>query len=473
MGCGATTPLIMDHHLRMGGKPTEDADSTLSRKVNSAKRTGVLTLKGGIGGKTRGRFAAANPGADSIPPAPGESLASRRLSAAGGPKQNSSRGGSSSSSSRTATPATPATPASSNVAPTESLPPGVAPADDTGRAIGATDAGTSGDGDGKDGKEGTAITGPDDNDDDERRRRRHKKKAKRKKKKKKKKRRKRKKKKEKERRRSQVEQQTVLGRHEDYMVDSNNNSGGNSSSSSSSSSNSGSSDGHSSDSPVQALPAPPPDPRLRELPKTVYTVANLRTLDVSENLLGFIGDDISLLASLRTLHAQSNRIARLPSSLGDCAALQTLCLQDNVIGPDIAALPRHLRHLTLSRNRLRVFPTGLITAPCSRLETLDLADNQIQILPFTMGFLRSLKTLDLDGNRLYRLDASIGDMGSLSSLSLRRNALTAAEGSIPRAVWMNAGNALVVIELEGNPGLTRRALLDMDGVELFLEVCVH
>lgn len=97
------------------------------------------------------------------------------------------------------------------------------------------------------------------------------------------------------------------------------------------------------------------------IPNGLFAIANLKFLDLSNNLLGtskqvgsYLSEGIGAAQALVEFHASGNSLTSLPESIGE--------------------LPN--------------------------LEILDLKDNKIQSLPQKFGCLSKLLKLNLDGNQL-------------------------------------------------------------------------
>ena len=225
--------------------------------------------------------------------------------------------------------------------------------------------------------------------------------------------------------------------------------------------------------------------RMRELPAVVFTLHSLRTLDVSDNDIGpsfAAASKLTLLSNLKTLTMRNNRLAgSFPMAIAHCAALQTLSLEGNRIR-HLPAVPRSLRRLFLGGNELVAFPACLASVggvggggdddgggrdgdqyPAS-LEEVDLRNNAISgALPRTLGRLRRLRILKLDGNLISAVNESVHDMRSLKTLTLSRNALPGTSESLPEAMF--SAPSLTHLDLSGNgpTGLTRSTFLALPG----------
>mmetsp|Transcript_25309 Transcript_25309/g.76774 ORF Transcript_25309/g.76774 Transcript_25309/m.76774 type:complete len:726 (-) Transcript_25309:253-2430(-) len=88
-----------------------------------------------------------------------------------------------------------------------------------------------------------------------------------------------------------------------------------------------------------------------------------------------------------------------------------------------------LRQLRLSRNALDTLPPELFTAASGLIE-LCAADNELGVLPDSLGEARALEVLGLASNQLTALPASLGELAALRTLRLSDNALTELPAAI-------------------------------------------
>nr|WP_309475663.1 DUF6543 domain-containing protein [Pseudomonas sp. B21-032] len=130
----------------------------------------------------------------------------------------------------------------------------------------------------------------------------------------------------------------------------------------------------------------------------------LRYLDLSGNELALIPPAIENRLSLQNLRLSNNRIvldARDAARIGDLLNLDSLHLEGNPLGipPDVSRLPQ-LRILTLNNTEITRVPESLHDR--SRLEWVDLSDNQISQLPehFLEEPRSFLRMIELEGNAL-------------------------------------------------------------------------
>ena len=79
---------------------------------------------------------------------------------------------------------------------------------------------------------------------------------------------------------------------------------------------------------------------LTEIPNDVFTLANLESLDISENSIRTL-DKISTLQNLKNLYVRNNKISALPESILELTQLENLKLDGNpvaVMNTDLAVI---------------------------------------------------------------------------------------------------------------------------------------
>lgn len=74
--------------------------------------------------------------------------------------------------------------------------------------------------------------------------------------------------------------------------------------------------------------------QLRRLPDSIFSLASLKVLDVSSNLITVMSPKVSLLRQLRWLDIADNRLEGLPSSIGYLDCLDSLTSEYFVYLPD-------------------------------------------------------------------------------------------------------------------------------------------
>lgn len=173
--------------------------------------------------------------------------------------------------------------------------------------------------------------------------------------------------------------------------------------------------------------------KLRAVPSAIRSLSNLRSLDLSYNLITDINNSsyqgieqlyglnlesnrignltkgvFSELPSLRILNLSKNRIVKIDqTTFEDVPDLHALRLDSNFIGDINGLFPnlRDLLMLNISVNRITWFDYALIPIG---LQWLDIHGNQIESLGnyFELEAVLKLRTLDVSSNKLTEIDSN-------------------------------------------------------------------
>ena len=153
---------------------------------------------------------------------------------------------------------------------------------------------------------------------------------------------------------------------------------------------------------------------LTAVPEKVWAIANLRTLDLSENKLPAENlKKLGGLSKLKTLAIDSNKLSSLPAELCTLNDLQSL---------------------SAAKNSLTALPDAL--GALGKLKTLNLSHNSLSSLPESMCAMVSLQTLDCSANKLQALPAGFGHLAALPTADTLAD-LVDADGGV--LVWFVAG----------------------------------
>lgn len=139
---------------------------------------------------------------------------------------------------------------------------------------------------------------------------------------------------------------------------------------------------------------------LMEFPREIYDLADsLEILNLSGNRLSTLPDDLSRLKRLKVIFLSQNRFLSLPPVLGECGALTMIGFKSNQISEVIgAALPRHLRWLILTDNRIARLPAELGSR--TPLQKVMLSGNRLESLPESMAACENLELIRISANHL-------------------------------------------------------------------------
>uniref|UniRef100_A0A3B4BL01 Leucine-rich repeat protein SHOC-2 n=1 Tax=Periophthalmus magnuspinnatus TaxID=409849 RepID=A0A3B4BL01_9GOBI len=160
---------------------------------------------------------------------------------------------------------------------------------------------------------------------------------------------------------------------------------------------------------------------LQELPCSLGDLRHLQKLSLEHNQLGSLPDSVGRLSCLRLLDCNNNQLTTLPSSLAQMTSLEQLFLRQNrltlvpplpsdslkelyladnqisTLGSEQMSGLSVLSSLELRGNKISTLPEGALPSTLTRL---DLSNNDIGILPPTLGLLPNLTVLLLEGNPL-------------------------------------------------------------------------
>lgn len=173
------------------------------------------------------------------------------------------------------------------------------------------------------------------------------------------------------------------------------------------------------------------DKGLTAVPEKVFTIENLRTLDLSQNKLIKLPNHINTLLKLKTLSLDKNKLDALPNTLCQLKELQSLSVSNNTLTalPDAIGALGKLKTLVVSHNALNALPESCCAL--RSLTALDASSNKLSALPAGLGALESLVQADLSNNRIGALPSGLDGLKRIKDLDLRRNAPLVVHGSVP------------------------------------------
>lgn len=142
---------------------------------------------------------------------------------------------------------------------------------------------------------------------------------------------------------------------------------------------------------------------LRQFPTEIYDLAEtLEVLNLSGNNLSTLPNDLTRLTKLKVIFCSENQFTHVPEILGQCPELSMVGFKSNKISTLAAeALPSKLRWLILTDNQLDLLPASL--GQCSSLQKLMLAGNKLTQLPDEMAACENLELLRISANRFESL----------------------------------------------------------------------
>uniref|UniRef100_A0A8C3TQP9 Leucine rich repeat containing 40 n=1 Tax=Catharus ustulatus TaxID=91951 RepID=A0A8C3TQP9_CATUS len=147
----------------------------------------------------------------------------------------------------------------------------------------------------------------------------------------------------------------------------------------------------------------------------------LRQLDCTKNYLETVPPKLASMASLEQLYLRKNKLRSLPE-FPSCKLLKELHAGENQIEMLNAENLKQLSSLCvleLRDNKIKAVPEEITLL--QKLERLDLANNDISRLPYTLGNLPQLKFLALEGNPLRTIRRDLLQKGTQELLKYLRS----------------------------------------------------
>jgi len=179
-----------------------------------------------------------------------------------------------------------------------------------------------------------------------------------------------------------------------------------------------------------------------DVPLRIQTAANNKQpkLSLSNCWLKIIPVEVFSLLELRDLDLSANHLKKVSKSIGQLV---------------------HLKRLRLNHNQLTTLPKELYNLP--RLTTLYLNNNNFKIVPKEISKLTTLKLLDLSFNQITDISpqTSINQMNNLVELRLRYNQLSSLPSNMLEATHLQ------VLWLEGNRLPLNKSVLKKSPSEIF------
>ncbi|XP_052802805.1 malignant fibrous histiocytoma-amplified sequence 1 homolog isoform X2 [Mya arenaria] len=199
------------------------------------------------------------------------------------------------------------------------------------------------------------------------------------------------------------------------------------------------------------------------IPPAIWTMTQLRILDISRNKINILSPDIGELVNLQKLNLQQTNITTLPPEIAYCQELEEILLWGNVIESLPETLPEMLKLRTLAINyrsfcaqvdsfqeseellrkgKLTSEHIPLVVFELATLEVLDLENTKINTIPELSTF--SLKEFYLCKNFLSKVPPSLFNLNHLTILDMSNNLLQQLPEEISRVT------SLVVLRLANN-----------------------
>uniref|UniRef100_A0A8C5X0S9 Leucine-rich repeat-containing protein 40 n=1 Tax=Malurus cyaneus samueli TaxID=2593467 RepID=A0A8C5X0S9_9PASS len=161
--------------------------------------------------------------------------------------------------------------------------------------------------------------------------------------------------------------------------------------------------------------------QLKELPADLSAMKSLRQLDCTKNYLETVPSKLATMASLEQLYLRKNKLRSLPE-FPSCKLLKELHAGENqieILNAENLKQLSSLCVLELRDNKIKTVPEEITVL--QKLERLDLANNDISRLPYTLGNLPQLKFLALEGNPLRTIRRDLLQKGTQELLKYLRS----------------------------------------------------
>ena len=137
-------------------------------------------------------------------------------------------------------------------------------------------------------------------------------------------------------------------------------------------------------------------------------------------------------------------------------------------------LPSSLKQIKMDDNYLSNIPPSILSKSLTKLEKLDLSNNQLASIPGDISYLVALIELNVDDNVIVSLPTEIGTLKHLKQLSLRNNHITVVSTTFsdknpqPLPSTLFTDTPLIDLNLHGNP-MTSTQLNQFEGYDAFLK----
>lgn len=201
---------------------------------------------------------------------------------------------------------------------------------------------------------------------------------------------------------------------------------------------------------------------LTDFPKEIYTLADtLKRLDLSNNQLSSLPDDFAKLKNLEILFISNNLFTEVPKVLAGCPQLSMIGFRNNQIQTLAEnVLPLSTRWLILTDNELELLPESM--GDLTLLQKCMLSGNKLTSLPKTLTKCRNLELLRIAVNNLDALPSSILALPKLSWLAYSGNPFCAKHPSCDTPLKELNWDSLEIKEIlgEGASGLIFKAVYE-------------
>lgn len=198
------------------------------------------------------------------------------------------------------------------------------------------------------------------------------------------------------------------------------------------------------------------------------SLTELKSLNLDTNNL-YAGslDPLAKLTKLQSLSVAGNKLGRTPP-------VDPGAPQKGHSPEPLPTLPATLKQINLSDNLLLRIPRSVCSPTLSKLEKLELVNNQLATVPIEIAVLTNLQELNLDNNFIVSLPEEVGKLAKLKVLSLRHNKIAVGSTTFnatnpqPLPAGIFTDTLLIDLNLHGN-AMTNTQLNQFEGYQTFLD----
>ncbi|XP_033226985.1 leucine-rich repeat-containing protein 57 [Belonocnema kinseyi] len=204
--------------------------------------------------------------------------------------------------------------------------------------------------------------------------------------------------------------------------------------------------------------------KLDEFPPNLRALAPLlRTLDLSENKFLHLPSELKDFTLLKQLNISHNRLTDLPEEMGALVKLECLNASSNQLKmlPFSLSNLTHLKQVNLSDNCIKEFP--FMFCGLKHLDVLDLSKNKLTDVPDAASGLH-VTELNLNQNQISIISRKLAQCSRLKTLRLEENCLQVH--AIPVTILKDS--KVSILALDGNL-FEMKQFADLDGYEQYME----
>lgn len=160
---------------------------------------------------------------------------------------------------------------------------------------------------------------------------------------------------------------------------------------------------------------------LETFPQELYTLADtLEVLDLTDNNLSSLPEDFHRFTKLKRLFLSNNKFTHIPKVLAKLPVLSMIGIRNNQIKLfEENSLPLSTRWLILTDNNIEILPNSI--GDLKLLQKCMISGNQISVLPDTFSKCTNLELLRISANKLNTFPTSLLSLPKLSWLAYSGN----------------------------------------------------